>query len=70
MRTQDLTGVRWIKSSFSGYNGEYVEFVALDYGHVALCNSNRPQGGVILFTRSEIAVWLKGVKHCEFDHLG
>jgi len=69
MSTQDLAGVRWIKSSFSAHNGECVEFAALDDGHVALRSSNRPQDGVILFTRSEIAAWLQGAKHGEFDHL-
>jgi hypothetical protein len=46
-----------------------VEFAALDDGQIALRSSNRPQDGVILFTRSEIAAWLQGAKHGEFDHL-
>jgi hypothetical protein len=69
MNAQDLAGVRWIKSSFSSHNGECVECAALDDGHVVLRNSNRPQDGVILFTRAEIAAWLQGAKHGEFDHL-
>jgi hypothetical protein len=69
MSTQDLAGVQWIKSSFSGHNGDCVEFAALDDGQIALRNSNRPQDGVILFTRAEIDAWLKGAKHGEFDHL-
>ncbi|HLX47484.1 MAG TPA: DUF397 domain-containing protein [Streptosporangiaceae bacterium] len=69
MNAQDLAGVRWIKSSFSGHNGECVELAGLDDGHIALRNSNRPQDGVILFTRAEIAAWLQGAKHGEFDHL-
>jgi hypothetical protein len=69
MSTQDLTGVRWIKSSFSANNGTCVEFAALDDGQIALRSSNRPQDGAILFTRAEISAWLQGAKHGEFDHL-
>ncbi len=67
MSTPDLTGVRWIKSSFSGHNGTCAELAALDDGRIALRNSNRPQDGVIFFTRPEIDAWLKGVKNQEFD---
>jgi Domain of unknown function (DUF397) len=42
---------------------------ALADGRVAGRNSNHPDAGTVLFTRAEIAAWLKGVKAGEFDDL-
>jgi hypothetical protein len=59
----------WRTSSFSGNNGTCVEVAALPDGHIAVRNSNHPDAGVILFTRAEMGVWIKGVKAGEFDDL-
>jgi hypothetical protein len=59
----------WRTSSFSGNNGTCVEVAALPDGHIAMRNSNRPNEAAILFTRAEMAAWIKGVKAGEFDDL-
>jgi len=63
----DIT--HWRISSFSGNNGTCVEVAALPDGHIAMRNSNYPDGGMILFTRAEMDAWIKGVKAGEFDDL-
>lgn len=57
--------INWQKSSFTN-NGDCVEVAVID-GEIAVRNSNRVEAGMILFTRSEIAAWMKGVKAGEFD---
>lgn len=69
MTAPDLTTVLWFKSSFSGNNGDCVEAAALDDGRIAVRNSNHPGDGVVFFTRAEMAAWIEGVKHGEFDSL-
>ena len=63
----------WRKSSFSGSGdagaGNCVEVATLADGTIALRNSNQPDTGVVSFTRSEIAAWIKGCKAGEFDDL-
>ncbi|MGI8306794.1 DUF397 domain-containing protein [Saccharopolyspora hattusasensis] len=65
--------VEWHKSSFSGAggsgSGNCVEAAALPDGRIAVRNSNTPDTGTILFTRTEISAWIKGVKAGEFDDL-
>ena len=65
----DLTTAAWVKSSFSGNNGDCVEAAALGDGHIAVRNSNHPGEGVVFFTRAEMDAWIKGVKAGEFDDL-
>ncbi len=43
----DLTTAAWVKSSFSGNNGDCVEAAALDDGRIAVRNSNHPSEGVV-----------------------
>ncbi len=69
MATPDLPSAAWVKSSFSGNNGDCVEVAALDGGRIAVRNSNHPDQGVVFFTRTEMDAWIKGVKAGEFDHL-
>ncbi|GAB3450275.1 hypothetical protein GCM10027436_46290 [Actinophytocola sediminis] len=60
----------WRKSSFSGDNGgDCVETAPLVDGRVAVRNSNHPDAGTVLFTRAEMAAWIKGCKAGEFDDL-
>jgi hypothetical protein len=60
---------RWRISSFSGNNGTCVELAGLADGRIAVRNSNRPEDGVVLFTRAEMDAWISGVKAGEFDDL-
>lgn len=69
MATPDLATAAWVKSSFSGNNGDCVEAAPLDDGRIAVRNSNHPDQGVVFFTRPEMDAWIKGVKAGEFDDL-
>jgi len=60
--------VTWQKSSSSGGDGNCVEFAAYEDG-IAIRHSKAPHGPALLYTRSEIAAMIKGVKAGEFDHL-
>jgi uncharacterized protein DUF397 len=62
-------GARWRKSSFSGNNGHCVEVAALGDEQIAVRNSNRPEAGMLLFTRAEMAAWIKGCQAGEFNDL-
>ncbi|MGW0710525.1 DUF397 domain-containing protein [Streptomyces sp. NPDC002643] len=65
-----ITGIRWVKSSASTpEGGSCVEFAALPNGETAVRNSRFPGGPALVFTRSEMAAMLTGVKGGEFDHL-
>jgi uncharacterized protein DUF397 len=57
---------RWRKSSFSGIS-ECVEVAELADGQIGFRNSKAPEAGVVMFTRSEIDAFVKGVKAGEFD---
>lgn len=65
----ELATAAWRKSSFSGDQGQCVEVAALDDGRVAVRNSNRPEAGTVLFTRAEMAAWIKGCQAGEFNDL-
>jgi len=66
MIAPDLPGARWHKSSFSGTNGDCVEVAVLPHA-VAVRDSKDPAGPALVFTPSEWAAFLAGVKHGEFD---
>lgn len=73
MTRTDLSRAAWRTSSYSGGanggGGECVEVVALPDGRIAVRDSKRPDGGVLFFTRAEMAAWINGVKNDEFDDL-
>lgn len=66
----DLSTAEWRTSSFSTFGGSCVEVAPLPDGRIAMRNSNDPEASVVLFTRPEIAAWIKGAKAGEFDDLG
>jgi len=65
----DPNTAAWRKSSFSNDQGQCLETAALTDGTIAVRNSNHPEAGVILFTRAEMAAWIKGCQAGEFDDL-
>lgn len=66
-QADQIPGVTWVKSSFSGANGECVEVAQLSNGEVAMRNSRDPSGPALVYTRAEISAFVAGVKSGEFD---
>jgi hypothetical protein len=65
----DLGAVSWRKSVASNPNGDCVELALLPAGGVAVRNSRGPHGAALIYTRAEIAAFLRGAKAGEFDDL-
>lgn len=65
----ELPDVMWRKSHASNPSGDCVEVAELAGGGVAVRNSRDPHGPVLIYTRAEIAAFVRGAKHGEFDHL-
>ncbi len=63
-----LGAVAWRKSRASGA-GNCVEVAALEGGSVAVRHSLDPHGPALIYTRSEIAAFVRGAKEGEFDDL-
>jgi Domain of unknown function (DUF397) len=64
----DLTGAVWHKSTRSGGNGGDCVEVAVNLpGIVAVRDSKNRTGGTLLFTPSEWAAFLDGVRGGDFD---
>jgi hypothetical protein len=61
--------LRWRKATASQANGSCVEMAPMPDGSVAVRDSKHPDGGVLVFTRAEVAAWLDGAKAGEFDDL-
>jgi hypothetical protein len=63
----DLTGAVWRKSSHSNGAANCVEVALLTDGSVAVRHSRRPDGTMIVYSRSEWAAFVAGVKDEEFE---
>ena len=61
--------VVWRKSRASNPSGDCIEVAAMDSGAVAVRNSRDPHGPALVYTRAEIAAFVKGAKDGEFDDL-
>ncbi len=59
----------WRKSSASNPTGNCVELAPLADGGVAMRNSRHPTGPTLVYTRAEIAAFIRGVRAGEFDDL-
>lgn len=52
--------LEWVKSSYSGNNGNCVEVAVLPGGGRALRDSKNPSGPVLTFTDAEFGVFIAG----------
>lgn len=69
MSADRLGAARWRKSSASNPSGSCVELAELPDGKVAVRNSRDKSGPALIYPRSELGGFLRGVKNGEFDHL-
>lgn len=64
-----LDGARWQKSSVSNPTGNCVELARLPDAGVAVRNSRDRNGPALIYTRAEMAAFLRGAKDGDFDNL-
>ncbi|MQA88451.1 MAG: DUF397 domain-containing protein [Streptosporangiales bacterium] len=64
-----LQGADWRKSRHSNPSGNCVEFAELPDGAIAVRNSRHPSGPALIYTRAEIAAFLRGAKEGDFDDM-
>jgi Domain of unknown function (DUF397) len=64
-----LTAARWRKSTASNPSGSCVEIAELPEGMIAVRNSRDKTGPALVYRRTELAGFLRGVKDGEFDSL-
>jgi len=64
-----LTTARWRKSSASNPSGSCVEVTELPDGMIAVRNSRDKSCPALIYRRTELAGFLRGVKDGEFDNL-
>jgi uncharacterized protein DUF397 len=63
----ELTGARWVKSSYSGpTGGNCVEVAFLADGQVAVRNSRHPSGPALVFSPGEWDAFIGGVRDGQF----
>lgn len=60
----------WVKSSYSGPQGNCVEVARLPDGKVAVRNSRHPDGPALIFTSAEWDAFLSGAIDGEFGSPG
>ena len=65
----ELMDVRWQKSSASNPSGNCVELAKLADGEIAVRNSRDPAGPALVYTRAEMAAFIRGAKDGDFDNL-
>lgn len=65
-----LTGATWRKSSYSNGATNCVEVAMLADGSVGVRHSRKPDAEVIVYSRTEWAAFVAGVKAEEFEPAG
>jgi hypothetical protein len=65
MTASDITAP-WMKSSYSGPQGNCVEVARLPGGEIAMRNSRHPAGPALIFTGAEWDAFLSGARDGEF----
>jgi Domain of unknown function (DUF397) len=69
MPAGQLHMARWRKSRVSNPSGSCVEMAEVTGDAIAVRNSRDPAGPALVYTRAEVAAFLRGVKNGEFDNL-
>jgi hypothetical protein len=69
MAAGEIKGAVWRRSSASQGAGNCVEVADLAERGVAVRNSRFPEGPALLFTREEMAAFVRGAQQGEFDDL-
>ncbi|MPZ61919.1 MAG: DUF397 domain-containing protein [Propionibacteriales bacterium] len=69
MRANRVPGATWLKSRYSGAQGNCVELARLPTGEVMMRNSRDPDGPALVYTGAELAAFIAGAKDGEFDGL-
>ncbi|MFE3205821.1 DUF397 domain-containing protein [Embleya sp. NPDC059237] len=59
----------WMRSAASSATGQCVELGVTSEGAVAVRNSRDPHGPALVYTKTEIAMFVAGAKNGEFDRL-
>jgi len=63
------TPLVWRKSTASSPSGNCLELAELPDGDIAVRNSRYPAGPSLIYTRAEIAAFVRGARSGEFDDL-
>ncbi|MBW1603163.1 DUF397 domain-containing protein [Streptomyces sp. JJ66] len=66
IESASAAGLEWVKSSYSGNNGNCVEVAVLPGCGRALRDSKNPDGPALMFTAGEWHTFAAGVSHDGF----
>lgn len=65
--TASTASLEWVKSSYSGTNGNCLEAAVLRDGRRALRDSKDPSGPVLSFDSAGFTTFVSGIAHGEFN---
>jgi Domain of unknown function (DUF397) len=65
-----VSGAHWLKSSFSGYNGNCIEIARLQSDRIGVRDTkDNGTGPVLIFTNREWSAFISGAKDGQFDSI-